>query len=70
MTDHERNRYVRIMTEVDELEDRIEEFENAIAAGGGQEKKKELEEFHERLAECMWELARINVSCKQDHTPK
>jgi Mg2+ and Co2+ transporter CorA len=58
------------MTEIDELEDKVEEFEDAIATGGGQEKKKELDELRELLAERMWELARITDACKKIHVRK
>ncbi len=70
MTDVSREKYVRIMTEIDEIEDQTEELEDAIAAGGGQEKKKELDELRERLAERMWELARITDACKKIHVRK
>ncbi len=70
MTDVSREKYVRIMTEIDELEDRTEELEDAIATGGGQEKTKELDELRERLAERMWELARITDACKKIHVRK
>ena len=70
MTDVSREKYVRIMTEIDELEDKVEELEDAIAAGGGQEKKRVLDELRERLAERMWELARITDACKKIHVRK
>jgi Mg2+ and Co2+ transporter CorA len=70
MVDVEREKYVRIMTEIDELEDKVEELEDAIATGGGQEKKKELDELRELLAERMWELARITDACKKIHVRK
>jgi hypothetical protein len=67
MTDVSREKYVRIMAEVDELEDRVDELEAAVAAGGGDDRRKELEELRERLAERMWELARITDACKKIH---
>ncbi len=70
MVDVQREKYVRIMTEIDELEDKVEELEDAIATGGGQEKKKELDELRELLAEHMWELARITDACKKIHVRK
>ncbi len=70
MVDVEREKYVRIMTEIDELEDKVEELEDARATGGGQEKKKELDELRELLAERMWELARITDACKKIHVRK
>jgi len=70
MVDVEREKYVRIMTEIDELEDKVEELEDAIATGGGQEQKKELDELRELLAERMWELARITDACKKIHVRK
>ena len=70
MTDVAREKYVRIMTEIDELEDRVEKLENAIAAGGGTELREDLGELRERLAERMWELARISDACKKIHVRK
>ncbi len=67
MTDVSREKYVRIMAEVDELEDRVEELEAAVAAGGGDDRRKELDELRERLADRMWELARITDACKKIH---
>lgn len=70
MTDVARAKYVHIMTEIDELEDRVEKLENAIAAGGGTELREDLGELRERLAERMWELARISDACKKIHVRK
>jgi Mg2+ and Co2+ transporter CorA len=67
MTDVAREKYVRIMTEIDELEARVEKLEDAIAAGGGTELREDLGELRERLAERMWELARISDACKKIH---
>ncbi|MBD3872472.1 MAG: hypothetical protein IFK91_06085 [Acidobacteria bacterium] len=70
MTDVSREKYVRIMAEINELEDRCEELEDAVAAGGGQETQRELDELRERFAERMWELARITDACKKIHVRK
>jgi len=67
MTDVSREKYVRIMAEIDELEDRVEELEAAVAAEGGGDRKQELDELRERLADRMWELARITDACKKIH---
>ena len=67
MTDVSREKYVRIMAEIDELEDSVEELEAAVAAEGGDDRIKELDELRERLAERMWELARITDACKKIH---
>jgi hypothetical protein len=67
MTDVSREKYVRIMAEVDELEDRVEALEAAVASGGGDDRRKELDELRERLAGRMWELARITDACKKIH---
>ena len=67
MTDVTREKYVRLMAEIDELEDRCEELENAVAAGGAEEQRIELAGLRERLAERMWELARITDACKKIH---
>lgn len=70
MTDVSREKYVRIMAEINELEDKVEKLEDAIAAGGGQENKRDLDELRERFAERMWELARITDACKKIHVRK
>jgi ElaB/YqjD/DUF883 family membrane-anchored ribosome-binding protein len=67
MSDVSREKYVRIMAEIDELEDKMEELEAAVAAEGGDERRQELDELRERLAERMWELARITDACKKIH---
>jgi len=67
MSDVSREKYVRIMAEIDELEDKMEELEAAVAAEGGNERRQELDELRERLAERMWELARITDACKKIH---
>lgn len=67
MSDVSREKYVRIMAEIDELEDKVEELEAAAAAEDGSDRRKELDELRERLAERMWELARITDSCKKIH---
>jgi len=65
MTDVAREKYVRIMTEIDDLENRAEELEEAVAAGGGAEKQCELDELRLKLTERMGELARITAACKK-----
>jgi hypothetical protein len=67
MSDVSREKYVRIMAEVDELEDGVAELEAAVAAEGGNDRRQELDELRERLAERMWELARITDACKKIH---
>ena len=68
MTDVARDKYVRLMTEIDDLEDRVEALEQAVAdAGGDAEARKELDGLRERLADRMWELARITDACKKIH---
>ena len=67
MSDVSREKYVRIMAEIDELEDRVGELEAALGAAGGDDRRKELDELRERLAERMWELARITDACKKIH---
>jgi len=67
MSDVSREKYIRIMAEIDELEDKMEELEAAVAAEGGDERRQELDELRERLAERMWELARITAACKKIH---
>lgn len=70
MSDVSREKYVRIMAEIDELEDKVEELEAAVAAEDGGDRRKELDELRERLAERMWELARITDACKRIHVRK
>lgn len=70
MTDVTREKYVRLMTEISELEDRVEELETAVAADDSDTCRAELDEARERLAERMWELARITDACKKIHVRK
>jgi Mg2+ and Co2+ transporter CorA len=63
----EREKYVRIMAEIDELEDEVEALEAAVAAEGGEDRRAELDALRERLADRMWELARITDACKKIH---
>lgn len=67
MTDVARDKYVRLMTEIDDLEDRVEALEKVVAAAGGAEARGELDALRERLADRMWELARITDACKKIH---
>lgn len=70
MTDVTREKYVRIMAEISELEDRVEELEKEDAADQGPERRAELDAARERLADRMWELARITDACKKIHVRK
>ncbi len=70
MTDVTREKYVRLMTDISELEDRVEELETAVAGDASAPCRAELDAARERLAERMWELARITDACKKIHVRK
>lgn len=70
MADVTREKYVRIMAEITELEDRVEALEAAAAADGTAERRAELDAAREELAARMWELARITDACKKIHVRK
>jgi cell division septum initiation protein DivIVA len=70
MTDVTREKYVRLMTDISELEDRVEELETAVAGDASKACRAELDAARERLAERMWELARITDACKKIHVRK
>ena len=63
MADVEREKYVRIMDEIEELEDRVDELKKT--GGGNDQSKAELAELQNRLAERMKELARITDGCSR-----
>jgi hypothetical protein len=67
MTDVTREKYARLMAEIAELEDSVEELEAAVDADGELDRRAELDALRERLAERMWELARITDACKKIH---
>lgn len=60
MADVERAKYVRIMEEIEQLEDRLEDLRKSAGDGG-----PELAEVQERLADRMKELARISDGCSR-----
>jgi hypothetical protein len=69
-TDVEREKFARIMAEINRAENQIEAIEWGAAAGslsGDQAEKGELERLRERLTELMRELARISNACKKIH---
>jgi predicted nuclease with TOPRIM domain len=61
-TDVERDKYVRIMSEIEELEERLDDLRPS-AARGEEGAKGELDDLQNRLAERMRELARITDGC-------
>jgi predicted nucleic acid-binding Zn-ribbon protein len=69
MTDIAREKFVRAMAEVDKLEDRVEELENAVCSSDEEERQRALElaEAREQLAEKMWQLAKITDACRKIH---
>jgi len=67
MTDVTREKYVRLMAEISELEDGVEAAETAVATDDSADRRAELDALRERLAERMWELARITDACKKIH---
>jgi hypothetical protein len=58
MADVERKKYARIMDEIEQIEDRLEELTGSDPDG-------ELERLQEKLADRMRELARITDGCSR-----
>ncbi len=69
MSDVNREKFVRAMAEVDELEERVERLEEATG-GDQQARRLELAQARKELADKMWELARITDACRKIHVRK
>ncbi|HBC88350.1 MAG TPA: hypothetical protein DCZ94_15475 [Lentisphaeria bacterium] len=66
-TDVVREKYVRLMTEIEDLEDKIEKAEKKVSKKAGKKAEKELELMKEQLAAKRNELARISDGCGKPH---
>jgi hypothetical protein len=71
MTDLARQKFARLMQEVEELEERVEELERKLAACRGRQDggaaRRELDAHLERLEEKRTELARVSDGCRRPH---
>ncbi len=71
MTDVAREKFMRLMQEVDELEERVEELERKLAACRGTQDEeaaqRELDARLERLEEKRTELVRVSDGCRRPH---
>lgn len=75
MTDLARERFARLMAEVEELEESVEELQKRLRASGGAEDsgdgdagQRELGELLERLEAKQIELTRISNACRRPHS--
>jgi archaellum component FlaC len=71
MTDPAREKYVRLMTEIEDLEERVEDLEKEVEVVKGSPDakvvKEELEDLRAGLATKRNELARISDGCGKPH---
>jgi predicted nucleic acid-binding Zn-ribbon protein len=71
MTDVAREKFMRLMQEVDELEERVEELERKLVACRGTQDEeaaqRELDARLERLEEKRTELVRVSDGCRRPH---
>jgi DNA repair exonuclease SbcCD ATPase subunit len=71
MTDLAREKFMRLMQEVDELEECVEELERKLGACRGTQDeeaaRRELDARLERLEEKRTELARVSDGCRRPH---
>lgn len=70
MSDAARDKYVRVMEQIDALELRVAELTQAKAAGAEASLQQQLEVAREQLAERMFELARITDACRKIHVKR
>ena len=75
MTDVARERLTRLMAEVDELEESVENLQQQLRASSGAEdsrgreaRQQELRELLVRLEEKSTELTRISNACRRPHS--
>ena len=75
MTDVAREKFMRLMAEVDELEERVEELRRHLAAsrgsqgsGDGDAAQQELNGLSERLEQKRTELIRVSNACRRPHS--
>jgi predicted nucleic acid-binding Zn-ribbon protein len=71
MTDVARDKFMRLMEEVDDLEERVEELQRKLAASRGTREEeavqRELDASLERLEERRTELVRVSDGCRRPH---
>ncbi len=71
MTDVTREKYARLMAEIEDLEERVEDLEKEVAVVKGSADagviKQELEDLRVELAKKRNELARISDGCGKPH---
>jgi vacuolar-type H+-ATPase subunit E/Vma4 len=71
MTDVAREKFMRLMQEVDELEECVEELERKLTACRGTQDEeaaqRELDACLERLEEKRTELVRVSDGCRRPH---
>ena len=75
MTDPARESLMRLMVEIEALEERVESLQQQLEASSGAEDsrsreagKRELRELQERLQEKSGELTRISNACRRPHS--
>jgi hypothetical protein len=71
MTDVARDKFMRLMQEVEDLEERVEELERERNAcrgtQDGEAVQRELDASRERLEEKRTELVRVSDGCRRPH---
>ena len=67
MTDLARATYLRLMTEIEDLEDKLESLKARLAAGTADKQAAEIERLGAELNEKRRELARISDGCGRPH---
>ncbi len=75
MIDAARESLMRLMAEIEELEEGVEDLQRQLRASGGAETapereaaQRELRELQERLEEKSDELTRISNACRRPHS--
>jgi hypothetical protein len=75
MTDLARERFMRLMADVDELEESVERLQQQLRASAGavdsrdgDAAQRELHELVERLEQKRGELTRISNACRRPHS--
>jgi prefoldin subunit 5 len=75
VTDVTREKFVRLMAEIDELEERAEKLQRRFTASGGSPgsrdggaAQQELRELHQKLEQKRTELTRVSNACRRPHS--
>jgi archaellum component FlaC len=70
-----REKFMRLMAEVEDLEERVEELQREFAVSGGSQDsrdgdaaRQELRELSEQLEEKRIELTRVSNACRRPHS--